>query len=87
MWMTYSIESSSYEDILSSFLHSISVRSSDVLVRQEPWPSLAQTRAGCLIDTKPLSEPMLAYYKMDPGEQFSVKFESNYINHFQKPAL
>ena len=32
----------------------------------------------CLLDTKPLSQPMLPYCQLDPQEQTSVKFESKY---------
>ena len=37
-------------------------------------PSLVQIMACRLVGTKPLAEPMLGYFLLDPLEQTSVKF-------------
>ena len=34
--------------------------------------------SSCLFSAKPLPEPVLVYYQLDPWEQFSAKFESKY---------
>ena len=40
--------------------------------------ALVQVMACHLFGAKPLPEPMLTYYQVDPEEQTSVKFESKY---------
>ena len=40
--------------------------------------ALVQIMACRLYSVKPLSEPMLDYYQLDPWEQSSVKFKSKY---------
>ena len=48
-------------------------------------PSLIQIMACCLFGAKPLPESVLTYCQLDPGEQTSVKFWSNYNNlHLRK---
>ena len=40
-----------------------------------------------LFGAKPLPEPMLTYCQLDPREQFSVKFGTNYKNWINKKAF
>ena len=47
-------------------------------------PALVQIMACRLFGAKPLPEPMLTYYQLDPKEQISVKFESRYKKIVQK---
>ena len=47
----------------------------------KPGTALVQIMACHLFDTKPLPEPVLVYCKFDFGEQFSVRFESEFA-HF-----
>ena len=58
-----------------------SLRPSDPYIHQVTRPSLVQIMACCLHGTKPLSEPMLGYFLLDPWEQTSMKFQSKFI-HF-----
>ena len=51
-----------------------SLRPSDAYMHPQPRTSLAQIMACRLFGAKPLSEPMLEYYQLDPWEQTSVKF-------------
>ena len=44
-------------------------------------PTLVQIMACRLVDTMPLSEPMLEYCQLDPWEQISVKFYQK-LKHF-----
>ena len=46
-------------------------------MRQWIGSALVQIMACRLFGTKPLSKPVLGYYRMDPYEHTSVKFESN----------
>ena len=50
-------------------------------MRQWTVWALVQVMACRLFGAKPLPEPMLAYCQLDPWEQFSVKFESEFY-HF-----
>ena len=43
-------------------------------MRQWIRSALVKIMAYRLVGTKPLSEPMLEYYQLDPKEQTSVKF-------------
>ena len=56
-----------------------SLRSSDTYMHQKARPSLAQIMACRLIDTKPLSEPVLEYWLLDPWEQISGKLELKFL--------
>ena len=40
--------------------------------------TLVQVMAWCQKGGKPLPEPMLIYYQLDPYEQISVKIESKF---------
>ena len=55
-----------------------SLRLRDAYMCQQTQPSLGQVMAFCLMGTKPLSEAMLAYCKLDPCQQIWMKFESKY---------
>ena len=59
-----------------------SLRSSDACMRR----SLVQIMACHLVGAKPLSEPMLGYYQLDPKEQTSVKSQSKF-KHFQQKSV
>ena len=62
-----------------------SLRPRDAYMRHQSRPSLVQIMACRLCGTKPLSEPMLDYCKLDPWEHISVKFWSKYNNfHWRK---
>ena len=43
-------------------------------------PSMVQIMAWHLFSAKPLFEPMLAYCRLDPWQQISVKYQSKYNN-------
>ena len=43
--------------------------------------------ACCLISTKPLSPPMLAYYQLDPCEQTSIKFQSKFSDFHSRKCI
>ena len=53
-------------------------------IHQWDESSLLQIMAWCLTGAKPLPEPMLAYYHLDPWEQTSVKFQSKYNNFLSR---
>ena len=40
-----------------------------------------------LTGAEPLSEPMLEYRSLDPGEQISIKFSSKYSNYLHENAF
>ena len=48
-------------------------------MRQYSKPPFVQIMTFRLIGAKPLSEPMFAYYGLDPREQNAVKFQSIFI--------
>ena len=50
-----------------------SLRPSDAYASVNLAP-LVQIKAGRLVGAKPLSKPMMAYYKYDPNEQIPVKY-------------
>ena len=51
-----------------------SLRPSDILMHQYIMPALVQIMACHLFGAKPLSEPMLPYYQLDPKEHISLIF-------------
>ena len=51
-----------------------SLRPSDVYMRQYKIVTLLQIMACLLFCTKPLSEPMVSYFQLDPKEHISVNF-------------
>ena len=55
--------------------HINSLRPSDAYIRHQTVPSSVQIKACCLVAIKPLSEPMLDYYELDPWKHTSVKFQ------------
>ena len=52
---------------------------SDAYMRRQIRPSLVQIAACHLFEAKPLSEPTMDYYELDPIEHFSVKYESKLV--------
>ena len=58
-----------------------SMRPSEACMRHQSRQSLVQIMVCLVFDTKPLSEPMLYYCQLDPGEQISVKLYSKF-EHF-----
>ena len=55
-----------------------SLRPNDAYIRQWTKPSLVQTMACHLFDTKPLSEPMLIYCQFGHRQWNSVKYRQKY---------
>ena len=53
-----------------------SLRPSDGCMRHQPGPSSVQITACRLFGAKPLSEPMLSFWQLDPWEQTSLKIKS-----------
>ena len=64
----------------------LTLRPSEAYIHQLIMPSLVQSMACRLLDTKPLSEPMLVYCHLHPQEQISVKFETK-LKHFDYVSL
>ena len=61
--------------------HKISINSSPssaAYIRQWSGPALVQVMACRLFGANTLHEPMQAYCQLDPWEQISVKFESEF---------
>ena len=54
---------------------------------QRTGPSLVQVMACRLFGAKPLPEPKLVYCQLDPWEQVSVKFESEFYPFIQENAF
>ena len=54
-----------------------SLWSIDVIKHQTSWWTLVQIMAYHLLDAKPLPEPMLTYWLLDPCEQTSVNLKQN----------
>ena len=51
-----------------------SLRPSDAYMRQQTRPPLVQILACHLFSAKPLPEPVMTYFQLDPWEQISVNF-------------
>ena len=55
-----------------------SLRPIDAYMRRQHRPSLVQIMFCRLFGAKPLSEPMLTFWQLDPWEETSVKFQSKF---------
>ena len=64
-----------------------SSRTSDAYMRLWMMLSLVQIMACRLLGAKPLPEPMMDYYSLNPWEQISVKRESKYEDVHWKNAF
>ena len=60
---------------------------SAVYMRQWTGPSLVQIMACRLFSAKPLPESMLVYCQLDPWEQVSVKFESEFYPFHSRKCI
>ena len=49
--------------------------------------ALVMVMASCLFGAKPLPEPLLTYWLLDPYEQTSVKFKSKYKNFHSRKCI
>ena len=63
------------------------LRPNDAYVRQLTRPSFVQIMARSLFGTKPLSEPVLAYCKLDPKEETSVKVQSKHKHAHSRKCI
>ena len=64
-----------------------SVPPSAAYLRQWAGSALVQIMACRLYGTKPLSEPMTQYCSLDPSEQYSVKYQSEYKTFYSQKYI
>ena len=64
-----------------------SLRPNDAYMRQKTRPSLVEIMACRLSGAKPLSQPMMTYYQLDPAEHISIKYHLKSISFHSREGI